>query len=116
MRTMYRITLLPNHNILCQELAIAAARSNGLPESKKTTIRELEVIFKHERSKYPTTNENMTFEPIGDNLVHVDRKVLDKYETVLILEQVDILEIPTLQRYDDEPQGLNNDNHEYLLN
>lgn len=116
MRTMYRITLLPNHNILCQELAIAAARSNGLPESKKTTTRELEVIFKHECSKYPTSNENMTFEPIGDNLVHVDRKVLDKYETVLILEQVDILELPTLQRYDNELEGLANPSFHENLN
>jgi hypothetical protein len=116
MKTIYRITLLPNHNILCQELAIAAARSNGLPGNKKITIRELEAIFKNECSKYPTANENMTFEPIGENLVHVDRKVGESYETALILEQVDILEIPTLQRHDEEPQGLNNDNHEYLLN
>ena len=111
-KTMYRISLLPNHNLLCQELAIEAARSNG--GSELISIPYLENYFNHETKKYPVSNMDMTFEVIGDNLIHVDRKVGDKYETVLIIEQVDIMEVPTLSAYENTGGILNPDLHECI--
>jgi hypothetical protein len=115
MKTIYRITLFPQFsNMLSETLAILAAKSNG--SEKPYTLEKIKTVAESEKILYPTTNENTTCELVGGNRLHLDRKVGEQYETALILEQVDILEIPTLQRYDDEPQGLNNDNHEYLLN
>jgi len=111
---MYRISLLPNHNLLCQELVIACARSNGLPENKQVSIEELKGIFYIGCQQYPVANADMTFEVIGETLIHVDRKVGDNYETVLILEQVDILEVPTISSY--ENTSLLDDNNHELLN
>lgn len=115
MKTIYRITLFPQFsNMLSETLAILAAKSNG--SENPYTLEDLKNVAEGQKILYPTTNENTTCELLCGNRLHLDRKVGEQYETALILEQVDILEIPTLQRYDDEPQGLNNDNHEYLLN
>lgn len=105
---MYRITLFPDANTLCIELAVEAAFSNGRKEP--FTIGYLKDIFERDCLKYPTTNSDMTFEVIGNNRVHVDRKVGDRYETVLILEQVELLDIPTLI-----PLGISDElNHELI--
>jgi len=115
MKTMYRITLVPEFsNGLAETLAVLAAKSNG--SEKPYTLEKLKTVAESEKILYPTTNENTTCELVGGNRLHLDRKVGEQYETALILEQVDILEIPTLQRHEEEPQGLKNDNHEYLLN
>ena len=112
---MYRITLFPQFsNGLSETLAILAAKSNG--SEKGYTLEYLKNVAEGQKILYPTTNENTTCELIGGNRLHLDRKVGEQYETALILEQVDILEIPTLERYNEEPKGLKNDNHEYLLN
>ena len=112
---MYRITLFPQfYNKLAETLTLLAAKSNG--SEKPYTLEDLKTVAESEKILYPTTNENTTCELVGNNRLHLDRKVGEQYETALILEQVDILELPTLQRYDEEPQGLKNDNHEYLLN
>ena len=115
MKTIYRITLFPQFsNGLVETLAVLAAKSNG--SEKPYTLEKLKTVAESEKILYPTTNENTTCELVGGNRLHLDRKVGEQYETALILEQVDILEIPTLQRHEEEPQGLKNDNHEYLLN
>ncbi len=114
-RTMYRITLVPEFsNMLAETLAVLAAKSNG--SEKGYTLEDLKNVAEGQKILYPSLNEDTTCELIGENRLHLDRKIGERYETALILEQVDILELPTLQRYDEEPQGLNNDNHEYLLN
>jgi len=114
-RTMYRITLFPQFsNGLAETLAVLAAKSNG--SEKMYSLDDLKNVAEGQKILYPYSNENTTCELVGGNKLHLDRKVGEQYETALILEQVDILEIPTLERYNEEPQGLKNDNHEYLLN
>lgn len=115
MKTMYRITLFPQFsNGLSETLAVLAAKSNG--SEKGYTLEDLKNVAEGQKILYPSLNENTTCELVGGNRLHLDRKVGEQYETALILEQVDILEIPTLERYNEEPKGLKNDNHEYLLN
>lgn len=107
---MYRITLFPDCNILCQELAVRAAMSNG--QDKATNLLEFKSHFAWEQTKYPTANGDMTFEIIGEYLAHIDRKVGDNWVTVMILEQVEIMEVPTLVYQ----EGLANPDHEHILN
>lgn len=94
-KLMYRITMTENANSACNDLAIAAAKSNG---SKQIfTLEQLQTIYLNEQLKYPTICADSTAELIGDNLLHIDRKVGDDYETVLIIEQVEIMELATLE-------------------
>ena len=89
---------------------------NQMGAKSHTHWKNLKQLLKAKRYFTPPQTKTLPADKVGGNRLHLDRKVGEQYETALILEQVDILEIPTLQRYDDEPQGLNNDNHEYLLN
>jgi len=93
-KTMYRITLFPDCNLLCQDLAVMAAKSNG--NDFPAPLKGLEYYFLEQQKKYPTANGDMTFEIIGEHLAHIDRKVGDNWVTVMILEQVEILDVPTL--------------------
>ena len=107
MKTMYRITLFPQFsNGLAETLAVLAAKSNG--SEKGYTLEDLKNVAEGQKILYPTTNENTTCELLCGNRLHLDRKVGEQYETILILEQVDILELPTLQRYDNELEGIAN--------
>lgn len=115
MKTIYRITLVPEFsNGLAETLAVLAAKSNG--SEKPYTLEKIKTVAESEKILYPTTNENTTCELVGGNRLHLDRKVGEQYETALILEQVDILELPTLQRYDNELEGLANPSFHENLN
>ena len=115
MKTIYRITLVPEFsNGLAETLAVLAAKSNG--SEKPYTLEKIKTVAESEKILYPTTNENTTCELVGGNRLHLDRKVGEQYETALILEQVDILELPTLQRYDSELEGIANPLYHENLN
>lgn len=90
---MYRITMTENANSSCNDLVIAAAKSNG--SKQKFTLEQLQTIYLNEQQKYQTITADSIAELIGDNLLHIDRKVGDSYETVLIIEQVEIVELTT---------------------
>ena len=112
---MYRITLFPQfYNKLAETLTLLAAKSNG--SEKPYTLEDLKTVAESEKILYPTTNENTTCELVGNNRLHLDRKVGEQYETALILEQVDILELPTLQRYESELEGIANPSFHENLN
>lgn len=115
MKTIYRITLVPEFsNGLAETLAVLAAKSNG--SENPYTLEKIKTVAESEKILYPTTNENTTCELVGGNRLHLDRKVGEQYETALILEQVDILELPTLQRYDSELEGIANPLYHENLN
>lgn len=95
---MYRIFLLPHSNSLAETLAILAAKSNG--RDKKHTLSDLKNVADGQMVLYPSLNEDTTCELIGGNTLHLDRKVKDGYETILIIEQIEVLDLcPTLNRY-----------------
>lgn len=110
-KTMYRITLMPESNQTCADMAILAARSNGREE--KLSLESIKGFFESEKLRWPSLNDNSQCELIGDHLIHVDRKVGEDYKTVLIIEQIEIVELATrdnvvLQRYHlDNEQLLN---------
>lgn len=94
----YRIYLFEGANSLCETLATLAAKANG---GQELSISDLSGVGKADKIKYPSSNEDITVEPIGDNLLHVDRKIGGEYKTVLRLELVEIMELPlTLDELD----------------
>ena len=115
---MYRISLFPNSNPLAETLAVLAAKSNGY--EKRYTLADLKTVADGQLILYPTLNSDTTCELVGDSTLHLDRKVGDSYETVLIINEVDILEldVPTLSRYEAETilTGIANSCNDELLN
>ena len=88
----FRISLFPNSNQLCSELAVSAAKSNG-SESNKITLQDLEAVAKIEKLKYPVSNDNVTVSVIGNKLL-LDVKIGDTYQPALEIESVELLELP----------------------
>jgi len=116
-KKIYRISLFEHSTQLAETLATLAAKSNGC--EKKYTLTDLSHVANSEIILYPSLNQNTTCELLDEHTLHLDRKVGDDYKTVLIIEQVDILEIdyPTLTRQDatDILEGIANpSNHENL--
>jgi len=125
-RKMYRITLGNDYSHLTQTLVLTAARSNGgkyKPLNELISIAETMLLV----------NDGYVVEPIGNTLLHIDKKEGDKYINVLILEEVEILEMeempqvsaqdardildelsPTLNRY--AGTGIDNPNFDENLN
>lgn len=93
-KTMYRIYLMPHSNGLAETLAVMAAKTNG--DDKSFTLANLKTIADGQIMTYPSLNENTTCELIGESVLHLDRKVGEQYETVLRIEKVEILDVPTL--------------------
>lgn len=111
-KKMYRITLLQDSNSLAETLAILAAKSNGL--DTPYPLLDLQGVAKGQILLYPSSNENSTCEIIGENTLHLDRKIGNDYKTVLILEEIEVMEIeaPTLSKYDAQTilSGIANEN------
>ena len=115
MKTLYRITLLEHSNGLAETLATLAAKSNG---GKYLTVHQLKSVADGQIILYPSINEETTCEVLDENTLHLDRKVRDNYETVLMLEQVAIMELakeeaPTLFVHEN---GLLDKDREELIN
>jgi hypothetical protein len=90
-KTTYRVTMYPNAGSICNTLALLAVKSNGL--ENPTELRKIFSVAEAEILLYPSINVDTTPELIGENTLHLDKKVGDKYETVLIIEQVEIFEL-----------------------
>ena len=93
-RKMYRIEL-KSIGGLANELATLAALSNG---GKYISLKDMESIAKVECIKLPMTNEGVSVNPIGENVLTLDRGT----ENLLVLTEVEIMELdcPTLTRQD----------------
>ena len=117
-KQMYRISLLEHSEGLADTLAILAAKSNG--RDKKYTLKDLQDVVKGQQLLYPTLYDDIVCELIGDNVMHLDRKVKGSYVTTLVIEQVEIMEldVPTLTRQDAQNllDGIANHNNQELLN
>lgn len=98
---MFRISLFKGANGLAKELTVLAAQSNG--SENKHKVSDLKNVFEGQRMLYPSLYDDVTCEVIGEHTLHIDKKVGEGYETVLILDEItvmDLSEAPTLSRYD----------------
>lgn len=112
-KTTYRITLLEGRNTLADTLALLAASSNG--NGNKYSLQDLKNVAEGQKILYPASNSDTTCQLIGNNTLHLDRKIGDDYQTTLIIEMVELFsledEIPTLPRH---TSLLDDTNHELL--
>ena len=102
-KTIYRITLTEFSNSLCETLAIQAAKSNG--SDNKISLEQLKMIADSEALLYPTTNADTLCEIIGGDTLHLDRKVVEDYQTGLILELVEVVELATYENVVSQRNG-----------
>lgn len=92
-KKIYRITLFENANGVCEHLAGMAARANGGSNYDLKQMKETgEMLAKEFPQMYP----DMTFELIGDNLLHVDMRIGNNYYTVCSIQQVEVWEPETI--------------------
>lgn len=85
----FRITLLPNADSLCEKLAVLAAKSNG---GQPVTLTQLKTVIDSYAIEYPTLYGDTVAELIGENLLHIDRKIGESWHTVAVIEEVEIME------------------------
>ena len=93
-KTTCRISIFDYANNLCETIAILAAKSIG--SENKTSLQSLCNVIEGQKILYPASNENITAELIGENTLHIDRKIIDEYKTVLIIEEVEIFELANI--------------------
>jgi hypothetical protein len=89
MKKYYRISIFKSHR-LGELLANLAAKSNG---GNYVSLADLVNVTKSEKLQYPTLCGEFTAELIGDNLLHIDAKNGDTYETVCSIEEVEVFEL-----------------------
>ena len=90
MKKYFRTTLFEGSNSLCDKLVTLAAKTNG---GGKLTINDIWIVAKGNIIEYTGLNADMQAELIGDTTLHIDKKIGDSYETVCIIEQVEITEL-----------------------
>lgn len=100
-KKQFRIALYPGGNSLTETLALLSATSNG---GDKITLLEIKGIFEAEKRLYPTLTADTNCELIGNDRLHIDKKTGDKWETVLELVEVEVMELESGE--DDIPVGM----------
>jgi hypothetical protein len=103
-RNIYRVSLFPNSNSMCDTIALFAAGFNG--GKNAYTLEDLRVTAQGYKMLYPSLSDECNVELIGENTLHIDRKVNDQYETVLSIEQVEILELELPKITNEEAKDL----------
>jgi len=89
-KTIFRTTLLDGSNDLCNTLVLMAAKSNG---GAKIALNQLQMIAEANKIQWPVLYGDITAELIGENLLHIDKKIGEDYQTVCIIEQVEVFEM-----------------------
>lgn len=90
----YRIKLFEGADGLSKEIAILAAKSNG---GAYLPIEKLQGVVEAEKLLYPSMNGGKQAEVIGENLLHIDMDVGGKIETVLSIEEIEVMEVMRLE-------------------
>ena len=85
MKSVYKITLHRYANILCNDIAVMAAKSNGQGEAIEFT--KIIQYFEEQKKLYPAMNKYYSIGNITNRLTIVV-KIGGTYERCLILERV----------------------------
>ncbi len=86
----YQVSLFDNANEMAETLARLAIKSNA---DSPLNLHQLEMVGQGSLIQYPTLNQNSKVIKIGDNILHVDRKIGDDWKTVLIIREVEVYEL-----------------------
>jgi len=102
--TYFRIELCEGATSLCDTITVLAAKANG---GKAITLQQLKIVADGALIQYPILNDDVTIEMIGDNVLHVDRKIGDEYRTVCRIEEVELLgKVVDFETENDIPEEL----------
>jgi len=100
----YRIKLFSGADALACELAVLAAKANG---GQWLTLQDLQKVVDVDKIKYPTIHAGYTAEIIGDKILHLDTPGKDGYQTVMAIEEVELLEVDVMDEIEnEESEGL----------
>ena len=100
----YRIKLFSGADSLAQQLAIIAAKANG---GQWVTLNDLKMDVDVEKIKYPSLYGGYTGEIIGDKILHLDTPGRDAYQTVMAIEEIELLEVDVMVEIEnEESEGL----------
>lgn len=107
-KTIFRVTLFEGSDDLCEKLVAMAAKANG---GAKITLKDLKTVSDGNTIQYPILYGNRQAEIIGENILHIDRKIGEDYKTVCVIEQVDVVDLKnpleSALSWDDEiPEGM----------
>lgn len=102
MKTIYRIELKAlGRNDMAEEAAKLACLYNGGSSMYDLSFIQAQCALK--KSIYPSDYSDTTIEIIGENTLHIDRKIGDNYVTVLAINLVEVWETAkTLEDIDKE--------------
>jgi len=89
-KTLFKTTLIKGSDDLCRKLVTLAAESNG---GTPITLAQLKTVAEGNKIQYPTLYGDMSAELVGDNTLHIDRKLGDEYQTVCIIEEVEVFDL-----------------------
>lgn len=95
-KKQFRVQLFENSSKTAQAVILAAAQSNS--GYKPVSISELAEYGRAYSQKADLLNNQC--EVIGENTLHIDAPVNGNYETVAIVEQVEVFE--PVRDYDDD--------------
>lgn len=99
----YRIKLYSGAGQLACELAVLAAKANG---GNWLTLNDLKMVVDVEKIKYPTIHDGFTAEIIGDKILHLDTPGKDGYQTTLVIEEIELLEVDVMDEIEETEEGL----------
>lgn len=96
----FRTQLFNGANLAAESIVLNAARSNSgfIP----LNLYQLKDIGKQIADLTPDHHKGTSIEIIGENTLHVDALVNGNYETVCIVEEVEIWEVERLHDEDEE--------------
>ena len=100
----YRIKLFSGADTLAQQLAVLAAKANG---GHWLTLNDLKMVVDADKIKYPVLYGDFTAEIIGDKILHLDTPGKDGYQTVMAIEEIELLEVDVMDEIEnEESEGL----------
>lgn len=88
-KTKFHVQLFEGANKTAEDIALEAARYNAADKG-------LTIPFLHAFGltiKTLSNDEKTSVELVGENTLHVDTKINDKWETVCIVEEIEVFEL-----------------------
>jgi hypothetical protein len=89
MKKQFKLQLFDNAPKCAQAVILTAAKSNGsISPSSLQELAEYGKAYNEKADFVPTQ-----FEIVGENKLHIDSLISDKWECVAIIEEVEVFEI-----------------------
>lgn len=88
-KTQFKVQLFEGANKTAELITLEAAKYNGLEEERQINLLHAFALT----VKTMGRDESTSIEMVGENTFHVDTKINGNWKTVLIVEQIEVLEM-----------------------